>query len=108
MEIWKLSAVEIAAKVRSKELSATEVTEAHLARIEDVNGAINAVVQDLSTEAVATAKAIDARIAAGEDAGPMAGVPVTIKVNVDQQGYATTNGLKLFENLVAKSDSPVV
>lgn len=108
MEIWKLTAVEIAAKVRSRELSATEVTEAHLARIEDVNGEINAVVQDTSKEAVATAKAIDAQIAAGEEVGPMAGVPVTIKVNVDQDGYATTNGLKLFENLMAKADSPVV
>lgn len=108
MEIWKLTAVEIAAKVRSRELSATEVTEAHLARIEDVNGEINAVVQDTSKEAVATAKAIDAQIAAGEEIGPMAGVPVTIKVNVDQDGYATTNGLKLFENLIAKADSPVV
>ena len=46
-------------------------------------------------EVLAQAAAVDAAIARGEDTGPLAGVPVTIKVNVDQEGFATTNGLKL-------------
>ncbi|MGR3802811.1 amidase family protein [Marinibacterium profundimaris] len=108
MDIFKLSACEIAGKVSSGVLSATEVTTAHLARIEAVNPAVNAVVQDVSAEALAAAAEIDRRIAAGEDCGPMAGVPVTIKVNVDQTGFATTNGLKLMQNVVATQDSPVV
>ncbi|MBB97255.1 MAG: amidase [Rhodobacteraceae bacterium] len=108
MDIWTRPATEIAELVRSKQISATEVTQAHLSRIEAVNPAINAVVQDTSAEALAAARDLDARIAAGEDPGPMAGVPVTIKVNVDQKGYATTNGLKLLENLTAPDDSPVV
>ncbi|PLS20409.1 amidase family protein [Neptunicoccus cionae] len=107
-ELWGLTAAEIAAKIRSKDLSATEVTKAHLDRIDAVNPDLNAVVQHMPEEALAAAAAIDADIAAGRDVGPMAGVPVTIKVNVDQVGHATTNGLKLLENLVAEQDSPVV
>jgi amidase len=107
-ELWKLSATEIAAKVRAKDLSATEVAKSHLARIDAVNPALNAVVQHMPEEALAAAAAVDAKIAAGEDAGSMAGVPVTIKVNIDQKGYATTNGLKLLKDLIAKEDSPIV
>ena len=108
MEIWTQPASEIARRVRARELSATEVVEAHLGRIAAVNPAVNAVVQDTSAEARKAAQDLDARIAAGEDPGPMAGVPVTIKVNVDQEGHATTNGLKLLENTIAPADSPVV
>ncbi|MDR6265038.1 amidase family protein [Roseobacter sp. N2S] len=107
-ELWKLSATEIAAKIRAKEVSAVEVAQAHLDRIDAVNPALNAVVQHMPDEALAAAAAVDADIAAGRDVGPMAGVPVTIKVNVDQKGFATTNGLKMLENLIAEHDSPVV
>jgi len=107
-EIWQMSATEIAQAVRAKRLSALEVTEAHLARLASVNPKINAVVQEMPEEARAAASALDQRIAAGEDPGLLAGVPVTIKVNVDQQGHATTNGLRLQETLVAEADSPVV
>jgi len=108
MEIWQLSATQIADAVRTGELSASEVTKAHLQRLEDVNPAINAVVQEFPDEALEAARKVDDQIARGEDPGVLCGVPVTIKVNVDQKGHATTNGLKLFENLVAEQDSPVV
>ena len=48
------------------------------------------------------------KIARGEDAGILAGVPVTVKVNIDQQGFATTNGLKIQKDAIAKSNSPVI
>ena len=51
---------------------------------------------------------VDARIAKGEDAGILAGVPVTVKVNIDQQGFASTNGLKLQRDAIAPANSPVV
>jgi amidase len=57
---------------------------------------------------LAHARGIDAAIARGEDAGPLAGVPVTVKVNIDQQGFATTNGLKLQRDVIAKTNSPVI
>ncbi len=47
-------------------------------------------------------------MARGEDAGPLAGVPVTVKVNIDQEGFATTNGLKLQRDVIARSNSPVI
>ncbi|MEQ6204397.1 amidase family protein [Sulfitobacter sp. HNIBRBA2951] len=107
-EIWQKTATEIAALVRAKTLSAVEVTQAHLDRIDSVNGAINAIVQTFPDEALAQAQAVDQRIARGEDAGVLCGVPVTTKVNVDQKGHATTNGLKLQKDLIAPADNPVV
>ena len=107
-ELWRQEATDIARAVRSAAVTATEVVRAQLDRIAAVNGAINAIVQDCSAEALEAAASLDARIAAGEDPGPLAGVPVTIKVNVDQAGHATTNGLKLLRDAIAKTDSPVV
>lgn len=107
-ELWHLTATEIANAVHAKQLSAVDVTEAHLARLDQVNPALNAVVQDCAALARAAAKEVDAKIAQGIDPGPMAGVPVTIKVNVDQVGLATTNGLVLQKALIADSDNPVV
>jgi amidase len=108
MEIWQVTATEIAAMVRGRVVSAREVAESHLARLASVNPVLNAVVQEMPDEALAAADAVDATLAQGEDAGPLAGVPVTIKVNVDQLGFATTNGLLLQKDLIAKADSPVV
>lgn len=107
-DLFRLSASDIARAVRQRALSAVDVTEAHIARLDQVNPAINAVVQDGRDEALATAREIDARIARREDAGPMTGVPFTTKVNVDQAGFATTNGLRLLEGNIATQDSPVV
>ncbi|MGA9410600.1 MAG: amidase family protein [Roseobacter sp.] len=106
--IWQMTASEIAAAVRSKKVSAIEVASAHLTRLDAVNPKINAVVQDCREDALQAARKVDEAIARGEDAGSLCGVPVTIKVNVDQEGYATTNGLRLLENQVAQDDSPVV
>lgn len=107
-DLWRLPATEIANAIRTKQLSALEVTEAHLRRLKDVNPAINAVIQEFPEEALSAARDVDAIIARGEDPGVLCGVPVTIKVNVDQQGHATTNGLKLQKDLIAESDNPVV
>ncbi|MGI1660979.1 amidase family protein [Palleronia sp. KMU-117] len=107
-EIWELTASRIATEVRAKRLSAVDVTEAHLDQLARVNPAINAVVQEFPDEALDTARQVDAALARGEDPGPLSGVPVTIKVNVDQKGHATTNGLRLQAALVATEDSPVV
>tara|TARA_R110002110_G_scaffold39724_19_gene127813 strand:- start:18 stop:1400 length:1383 start_codon:yes stop_codon:yes gene_type:complete len=103
-----MTAVDIARSVRAKDLSALEVTKAHLARLDVVNPKINAVVQEFPDAAIAEAQKVDAALARGEDPGPLCGVPVTIKINVDQAGHATTNGIRLQEELIAQSDSPVV
>lgn len=106
-DLWQLSASDITQAVRRREVSAVEVTEAHLARLNTVNPALNAVVRDCSDEARQSAKDIDAQLAVGQDPGPLCGVPVTIKENIDQQGHPTTNGTRLMRDLVATQDSPV-
>ncbi len=107
-DLWRLGAAETADLVRTRQVSAMDVAKSVLARLDEVNPAINAVVQHMPEQALAAAEAIDQRIAGGEDAGPLAGVPVTVKVNVDQEGFATTNGLTLQKDLIAGQDSPVV
>jgi amidase len=107
-DLWRLSAADLAALIRTKKVSAREVATAALARLDAVNPKINAVIDHRPAEVLAQATAIDAALARGEDLGPLAGVPITVKVNIDQEGFATTNGLKLQRDAVAKSNSPVV
>ena len=107
-DLWRLSAADIAVLIRSKKVSAKQAASAALARLDAVNPSINAVVDHRPEDVLAQAAAIDAAIAQGEEVGPLAGVPVTVKVNIDQQGFATTNGLKLQRDVVAKTNSPVV
>ena len=107
-EYWRLTAGEIATLVRDRQVSAVAVTEDALARLAAVNPRINAVVAEMPGEALAQAQAVDRRLAQGEDPGVLTGVPVTVKVNVDQAGHATTNGLRIQRDLVATEDNPVV
>ena len=88
MELWRLSAAQTANLIRLKQVSATEVAEAALARLDAVNPALNAVVDHNPEDVRAQASAVDAQIARGAALGPLAGVPVTIKINIDQKGYA--------------------
>jgi amidase len=107
-DLWRLSAADIAALIKSKKISAKEAASAALARLDAVNPSINAVVDHRPADVLAQAGAIDAAIARNEDFGPLAGVPVTIKVNIDQEGFASTNGLKLQRDVIARTNSPVV
>ncbi|MEL7115829.1 MAG: amidase family protein, partial [Pseudomonadota bacterium] len=101
-------ASDIARDVRTGKLSARDVAAAHIERISAFNPKVNAIVAETANEAQAAAQRIDEMVARGEDPGPLAGVPVTIKVNVDQAGCATTNGLVLQQDLIASADSPLV
>jgi amidase len=107
-DLWRLSAAEMAALIGSKKVSAKEAATAALARLDAVNPKINAVVDHRPEDVLAQAAAIDAAIGRGEDPGPLGGVPVTVKVNIDQEGFATTNGLKLQRDAIAKSNNPVI
>jgi amidase len=107
-DLWRLDAVDLAALVRNGRASAREVTESALARLHAVNPAINAVTLALDTEALAAADAVDAARARGQALGPLAGVPVTTKINVDQKGLPTDNGVPALRDLIATTDSPVV
>ncbi len=102
------SATAIAAGVASGELSAKEVVEAHIARIEAVDGRLNAVVTRRFDEARAEAATVDAAIARGEKLGPLAGVPITIKEQFNVAGLPTTFGLPTRRARLATADGPLV
>jgi amidase len=107
-ELWRKGAGELAGMIRSGTVSATEVVEAHLQRIEEVNPQLNAVVAVLADEALGAAKQADQRTAAGGELGPLHGVPVTIKENVDVAGTPTTNGVIALGAAIAPVDAPLV
>jgi amidase len=85
-ELWRWGAVELAQAIRTRKISSREAVTASLDRLEAVNPKINAVVESRRQEALAAADAADQAVARGEVLGALHGVPVTIKVNVDQAG----------------------
>ena len=107
-EIWQLSATELAQRIASRQISSVEAVDAHLARINAVNPVLNAVVQVLADEARASAALADKRLAAGELAGPLHGVPFTVKENIDMAGLPTTWGVPALAKAVVPADAPVV
>src|ERR1700758_4809101 len=107
-EIWQLSATELAQRIAKRELSSVEVVNAHLARIDAVNPALNAIVKVLGDEARAEAASADRKLAAGEKGGPLHGVPFTVKENIDMAGLPTTWGVPALAQAVTPMDAPVV
>ena len=100
-------AYEIADDVRARRVRAKEVVRAALARAEEV-GALGAFVTVAAEEAVERARSLDAAIGAGEDVGPLAGVPVVVKDNILTQGIRTTAGSKSLEGFVPPYSATVV
>ena len=100
-------ATALAGLVRDGEFSPVEVIRAHLRRIEDVNGRLNALVT-LDDSAEDRAREAEEATAAGKPTGPLHGVPVTIKDCVDTAGLRTTRGSKLFSDYVPAADATVV
>ena len=107
-ELWRRSAAELALLIATRQASSAEVVEAHLARIEAVNPRLNAVVRVLADDARAAAAAADRKVAAGEPLGPLHGVPITVKENIDMAGLPTTNGVVPLAQATADVDAPVV
>ncbi len=111
-ELWKWDAVALAEGIRTRAISSREAVQACVERMHAVNPQLNAVTSDLSAEALAAADRADAAAAAGPKTqmrlGPLHGVPVTIKENVDQAGCATVNGVAAYKDVIAAADSPVV
>ena len=107
-ELWRWDAVELAAAIRTRTISSREAVASVLARLDAVNPALNAVTVLLADQALGAADRADAAVRRGEPLGPLHGVPVTIKENVDQTDAATANGVVAFKDLIATSDSPPV
>jgi amidase len=107
-ELCFLTAIELAGKLREREISAVEVMHAHLAQIERVNPLVNAIVTLLPDQALAGAAVADAAIAAGDHLGPLHGLPVAHKDLVVTAGIRTTFGSPIFADFVPDQDALIV
>jgi amidase len=106
-ELWQNSALELAAMIRSGETTSRAVVEAHYSRMDAVNGHLNAVVCRLDESALAAANGADAAVARGDQLGPLHGVPITVKENIDLVGSPTTEGVVAFADALPSVDAPV-
>ena len=106
-ELFRMSAAQIAEAVRDGEVSAIEVTDAHLARIEQVEPQVRAflhVAADLAREA---ARAVDQRRAAGGELGPLAGVPLALKDVFTTMDMPTTCGSRILGDWLPPYDATI-
>jgi amidase len=108
VEISLLTATEIARLVRAKEVSAVEVMEAHLARIDRLNKEVNAIVTLLPERALDGARTADDILARGLPVGPLHGLPVAHKDLVPTKGVRTTYGSLVYKDFVPDQDALIV
>ncbi|HEX5690364.1 MAG TPA: amidase [Roseiflexaceae bacterium] len=107
-ELCFLTAVELAQRMRAREISAVEVMQAHLAQIERVNPQVNAIVTLLPERALAGAEAADAALARGEAVGPLHGLPIAHKDLLLTKGIRTTSGSPIYADRVPDEDALIV
>lgn len=108
MDLYETPAVELARLIRTRELSSAELLAAVLARIDQVNPAINAIVTLAAEQAAATAAELDAQAARGSFAGPLHGLPIAVKDLAETAGIRTTYGSPVYASFVPSSDAPHV
>ena len=107
-ELWQWDAVELAKAIRLRKISSREATQSCLARLDAVNPKLNAITFQIAEQAVRDADAADAAVKAGDTLGPLHGVPLSTKENIDQKDLPTPNGVVAYKDVIAPADSPVV
>ncbi len=109
MDFCRDSMIELASQVRAGELSARDLVEHALSRIDALNPLVNAFVAVDGERALVEAAAVDSAVAAGRDPGPLAGIPFGVKDLEDAAGFVTTEGSVLFaDDPPAQHDSILV
>jgi Asp-tRNA(Asn)/Glu-tRNA(Gln) amidotransferase A subunit family amidase len=109
MDFRTTTVAALAADVSAKRTSARELVSSALDRIEAIDPSVNAFVALDGERALADAAALDARVAAGDDVGPLAGIPIGVKDLEDAVGFRTTQGSAVYaDSPVATADSPLV
>ena len=107
-ELWRMGSTELAQAIWAKQVSSRDVVQAHLDRIAAVNGRLNAVTVVLREDALRAADDADRALAGGAAVGPLHGVPMTVKENIDLAGSPTTMGVIALKNALPPLEAPHV
>lgn len=107
-EIWRLDATAMAAGISSGDFSSRDAVTSCLARLDEVNPHLNAIVESRADEALAAADAADRAVAEDAKLEPLHGVPISVKGNQDLAGWATVNGCEALKDNIAWVTSPCV
>jgi amidase len=105
-DLWTRGAGELAAMIAARETTSVEIVTAHLKRIDELNPALNAYTA-IFDDALERAERADAATAGGE-LGPLHGVPVSLKDNIDVAGRASVNGIAEYREILVDADAPLV
>src|ERR1043165_5054436 len=106
-QLWQWDAADLAQAIRTRAISARDAASAALDRLPAVNPPINPTVATLGDGALGAAPPARGGVRRAEPLAPLHGGPVTVKVNTDQRGHATTNGIVAFRDVIAPDDAPV-
>jgi aspartyl-tRNA(Asn)/glutamyl-tRNA(Gln) amidotransferase subunit A len=104
-DLHYLNALELGTLLRKREVSATEIVQTMLERIQALDPRVNAYITVMAEEALAAARRCDAELAAGQDRGPLHGIPVAVKDLYDTAGTRTTSGSKILADRVPERDA---
>ena len=107
-DLTALSLTEASARIHAKSLTSVQLTQALLDRIAQINPKVNAYVTVMSAEALAQAAALDSELKAGKSRGPLHGIPIALKDNIDTAGTRTTAASPMFKDRVPAEDADIV
>lgn len=108
IDVFRMGIPEFARQFRARELTSRELTETYLRRVERFNPRLNAYLKVFTDEAVEAATAADAELVRGVDRGPLHGIPIALKDNIDVRGHVTTAGAIILPDEPAREDAEVV